>query len=111
MYTLVNAESKGVDSAAFEALLTPTIKENGCANPDLRPLIDQGVVVVLEYRGKQGDPIGTVNINRGTCGAVSDPRTGTGQVNAPTAFGRRELDREWLLLVRQRKDRAAGRLD
>jgi hypothetical protein len=97
MYTLVNAESNGVDSATFEPLLTPTIKENGCANPDLRPLIDQGVVVVLEYRGKQGDPIGTVNINRGTCGALSDPRTGTGPANTPTAFGRPEglvLDRK-----------------
>src|SRR5579862_8345383 len=75
MYTLVNAESKGVDSTTFESKLTPTIKEASCANPDLRPLIDHGVVVVLEYSGKQGNPIGTVNINRGTCGAVSDPRT------------------------------------
>jgi hypothetical protein len=69
MYTLVNAESNGVDGATFEPLLAPTIKENGCANPDLRPLIDQGVVVILEYRGKQGLPIGTVSLNRGTCGA------------------------------------------
>ena len=75
MYTLVNAESNGVDSTTFEAKLTPTIKENSCANPDLRPLIDQGVVVVLEYSGKQGNRIGTVNINRGTCGALSGPRT------------------------------------
>lgn len=75
MYTLVNAESKGVDSTTFEAKLTQTIKENSCANPDLRPLIDQGVVVVLEYRGKQGNPIGTVSINRGTCGARNGPRT------------------------------------
>ena len=75
MYTLVNAESNGVDSTTFEAKLTPTIKEGSCANPDLRPLIDQGVVVVLEYSGKQGNPIGTVTINRGTCGALSDPRT------------------------------------
>jgi hypothetical protein len=67
MYTLVNAESKGVNSATFEALLAPTIKENSCANPDLRPLIDQGVAVVLEYRGKRGEPIGAVNVNRGTC--------------------------------------------
>jgi hypothetical protein len=70
MYTLVNAESNGVDSTTFEAKLTPTIKEGSCANPDLRPLIDQGVVVVLEYSGKQGNQIGTVNINRGTCGAL-----------------------------------------
>lgn len=83
MYTLVHAESNGVDSATFEPLLTPTIKENGCTNPELRPLIDQGVVVVLEYRGKQGDPIGTVNIDRGTCGPPGDPRTGTGPVDAP----------------------------
>ena len=75
MYTLVNAESTGVDSTTFAAKLTPTIKEGGCTNPELRPLIDQGVVVVLEYSGKQGDPIGTVNINRGTCGVLTDPRT------------------------------------
>ena len=75
MYTLVNAESTGVDRTTFAAKLTPTIKEGGCTNPDLRPLIDQGVVVVLEYSGKQGNPIGTVNINRGTCGALTDPRT------------------------------------
>src|ERR1700746_1138314 len=49
MYTLVNAESTGVNSTTFEAKLTPTIKEGSCANPELRPLIDQGVVVVLEY--------------------------------------------------------------
>ena len=78
MYTLVNAESNGVDSTTFETKLTPTIRVNGCANPDLRPLIDQGVVVVLEYRGKQGNPIGTVNINRETCGALSDPHAGAG---------------------------------
>jgi hypothetical protein len=78
MYTLVNAEANGVDSATFEPLLTPTIKENSCANPDLRPLIDQGVVVVLEYRGKKGDLIGTVSINRATCGSSGDSRTGTG---------------------------------
>jgi len=75
MYTLVNAESTGVDSTTFAAKLTPTIKAGGCTNPELRPLIDQGVVVVLEYSGKQGNPIGTVNINRGTCGALTDPRT------------------------------------
>jgi len=69
MYTLLNAESNAVDST-FETKLAPTVKEASCANPDLRPLIDQGVVVVLEYRGKQGNPIGTVNINRETCGAV-----------------------------------------
>ena len=69
MYTLVNAESNGVDSSTFEAKLTPTIKDGSCANPDLRPLIDQGVVVVLEYSGKQGNSIGTVNVNRETCGA------------------------------------------
>ena len=68
-YTLVNAESNGVDSTTFESKLTPAIKEGSCANPDLRPLIDQGVFVVLEYRGKQGNPIGAVNVNRETCGA------------------------------------------
>jgi hypothetical protein len=69
-YTLVDAESNGVDSTTFETKLTPTIKKASCANPDLRPLIDQGVVVVLEYRGNQGKPIGTISINRDTCGAL-----------------------------------------
>jgi hypothetical protein len=68
-YTLVNAESNGVGSAKFETQLTPTIKKASCANSDLRPLIDRGVVVLLEYRGKQGNPIGTVIINRETCSA------------------------------------------
>ena len=68
-YTLVNAELNGVDTAAFEGRLTPTIKQGSCANPDLRPLIDQGVVVVLEYRGKNGNPIGTVSVDRETCSA------------------------------------------
>jgi hypothetical protein len=36
----------------------------------LRPLIDRGVVVVLEYRGTDGNPIGTVSINRDTCAAI-----------------------------------------
>jgi hypothetical protein len=84
MYTLVNAEANGVTSATFEASSAPTIKENSCTNPDLRPLIDEGVIVVLEYRGKRGDPIGTVSVNRGTCDALRNPRTGTAPVNAPT---------------------------
>jgi len=46
------------------------VKKASCKNPDLRPLIDQGVVVVLEYRGNGGDPIGTLSINRDTCGAL-----------------------------------------
>ena len=90
MYTLVNAEAKGLDSAAFAASLTPTVKENSCANSDLRPLIDQGVVVVLEYRGKQGEAIGTVNIDRGTCLAPGQPHTGTVPGNAPPAVAPRQ---------------------
>ena len=66
-YTLVNAEANGVDSAAFETKLAPVVKKGSCENPDLRPLIDQGVLVVLEYRGTKGNPIATVNVNRDTC--------------------------------------------
>jgi len=66
-YTLVNAEPNGVDSAAFETKIAPVVKKASCENPDLRPLIDQSVVVVLEYRGIKGNPIGTVNVNRDTC--------------------------------------------
>jgi hypothetical protein len=69
-YTLVNSESNGVNSTTFETKLTPIIKKASCENPDLRPLIDQGVVVVLEYRGNQGNPVGMVSINRDTCGAL-----------------------------------------
>ena len=70
MYTLVNAESNGVNSATFDAKLTPIIKRASCDNPELRPLIDQGVVVVLEYRGNQGNPIGTISLNRDSCDAL-----------------------------------------
>jgi len=69
-YTLVNPESEGISSATFETKLTPVVTEASCKNPELRPLIDQGVVVVLEYRGTDGNPIGTVSINRDTCGAL-----------------------------------------
>jgi len=70
MYTLVNAESNGVDSTTFEAKLAPIIKRASCDNSELRPLIDQGVVVVLEYRGNKGNPIGTISLNRDTCVAL-----------------------------------------
>jgi hypothetical protein len=70
MYTLVNAESNGITSTTFEAKVAPIVKNASCDNPELRPLIDQGVVVVLEYRGNQGDPIGTISLNRDTCGAL-----------------------------------------
>ena len=69
-YTLVNAESQGVDGTTFATKLAPTIKAGSCSNPDLRPLINQGVVVVLEYRGNDGKPIATLNINRDTCSAI-----------------------------------------
>jgi hypothetical protein len=68
-YTLLDPESEGISSATFETKLTPVVKQGSCTNPDLRPLIDQGVVVVLEYRGKDGNPIGTLSINRDTCAA------------------------------------------
>jgi hypothetical protein len=69
-YTLVNAEANGVTTATFETKLTPVVKKGSCTNPDLRPLIDKGVVVVLEYRGNDGKPLGTVSINRDTCAAI-----------------------------------------
>jgi hypothetical protein len=68
-YTLLDPESEGISSTTFETKLTPVVKQASCKNPDLRPLIDQGVVVVLEYRGKAGNPIGTLSINRDTCAA------------------------------------------
>ena len=70
MYTLVNAESNGVDATTFEAKLAPIVRSGSCDNPELRPLIDQGVVVILEYRGNQGNPIGTISINRDICSAL-----------------------------------------
>ena len=69
-YTLVNPESEGVSSTTFGTKLTPVVTDGSCKNPDLRPLIDQGVVVVLEYRGLDGKPIGTVSVDRASCGAI-----------------------------------------
>lgn len=68
-YTLVNSKSEGIDSATFQTKLTPVIRNASCSNPELREFIDQGVVVVLEYRGSDGNPIGTLSINRDTCAA------------------------------------------
>jgi hypothetical protein len=69
MYTLVNPEANGVNAGTLKARLAPTVTESSCANPDLRPVIDQGVVVALEYRDLRGVPLGTVSIDRATCGA------------------------------------------
>lgn len=69
-YTLLNTESEGINSTTFVTRLTPAVKEASCKNSDLRPLIDQGVVVVLEYRGNDGNPIGTINIDRNTCATI-----------------------------------------
>lgn len=69
-YTLLNSESDNVDSTAFETKLAPVIKQGACSNRDLRPLIDLGVLVVLEYRGNNGNPIATLNINHDTCAAL-----------------------------------------
>jgi hypothetical protein len=68
-YTLVNAESNGVNSTTFETKVAPVAKEASCSNPDLRSLIDQGVVVILEYHGNQGSPIGTIRLDRAVCAA------------------------------------------
>ena len=69
-YTLLNSETESVDNAKFEAKVAPVVKQGSCANRDLRQLIDLGVLVVLEYRGVNGNPIATVNINRATCAAL-----------------------------------------
>jgi len=69
MYTLLDPESEGINATTFETKLTPVVKKGSCENSELRPLIDHGVVVVLEYRGNDGKPIGTVNISRDTCTA------------------------------------------
>jgi hypothetical protein len=75
-YTLLNPESEGItDSTTFETKLTPVVKEGSCQNPDLRPLIDRGVVVVLEYRHTDGSPIGTVSVDRAACAAPQKPAT------------------------------------
>lgn len=69
-YTLVNSRSEGINSATFATKLTTVIQSASCSNTELRPLIDRGVVVVLEYRGIDGSPLGTISIKRDTCAAV-----------------------------------------
>jgi hypothetical protein len=69
-YTLLNPESQGIDSTTFETKLVPVVKEGSCKNPDLGPLINRGVVVVLEYRDKDGKPMGTVSVDRNTCASI-----------------------------------------
>jgi hypothetical protein len=68
-YTLVNPDAQGINSETFGTKLTPVVIDGSCKNPDLRPLIDRGAIVVLEYRGLDGKPIGTISVNRATCNA------------------------------------------
>ena len=71
-YTLVNAAANGIDATTFGTKLVPVVRKASCTNPDLRPLIDQGAVVALEYRGLDGALLGTTNIDRGACAASND---------------------------------------
>lgn len=66
-YTLMNAESNGITPASFGTKLVPRVTKASCTNPELRPLLDQGVLVVLEYRGLDGQAIGAVKIDRAAC--------------------------------------------
>lgn len=70
-YTLVNAESQGINATTFEARKAAAIKSASCENPELRPLIDQGVAVMLEYRGNNGNLLGMITVNRDTCAAAT----------------------------------------
>ena len=72
-YTLLNPEAEGINSETFQTKLVPIVRDGSCKNLDLRPLIDRGVVVVLEYRGNDGKPIGTVSVDRNTCVAGNAP--------------------------------------
>ena len=69
-YTLLNPDSQGIDSTNFQTKLAPVVKEGSCKNPELGPLINRGVVVVLEYRGTDGKPMGTVSVDQSTCATI-----------------------------------------
>ena len=69
-YTLVNSGSQGINSTSLQTKLAPVITDGSCKNPDLRPLIDQGVVVVLEYLANDGTRLGMISVDRKTCGAI-----------------------------------------
>ncbi len=66
-YTLVNTEANGISAANFDTKLAPVVRKSSCTNPELRPLIDAGAIVVLEYRALDGSAIGTVTLDRAAC--------------------------------------------
>jgi len=78
-YTLVNAAGNGVDSTTFDKRVAPVVKQGSCGNSALRSLIDQGAVVVLEYRDLKGSPLGTVTVNADTCRTLASAPQPAGQ--------------------------------
>lgn len=76
-YTLVNAAGNGVDTTTFGTRVAPKVKQGSCENSALRALIDEGAVVVLEYRDLKGGPLGTVTVNGEICRTLSSAPAGS----------------------------------
>jgi uncharacterized RDD family membrane protein YckC len=68
LYSLPNIESSQVQPGAFDTHLAPKVKEAACASNKLKPFFDNHVEVQYEYRGKDGSRIGTIVLDRETCG-------------------------------------------
>ena len=77
-YTLVNAAVNGVDTTTFGTKIAPVVMQGSCGNTALRWIIDQGAVVVLEYRDLNGGVLGAVTVNRRTCSTPGSAPAATG---------------------------------
>ena len=66
-YTLVNYKSTDISNEILESRLTPAVKHASCTNRDIRPLLDQGVIVINDYKGSDGNPIGVIGVTKEAC--------------------------------------------
>lgn len=66
-YTLVNLDAANIDVTAFARQLDRQTTSKACAAGASRGLLDRGVEFVYAYRGRNGTPLGTVEVTRADC--------------------------------------------
>lgn len=67
-YTLPNIDSSQVAPGVFNSTVVPTVEKSACSSGELKPFFDSGVSVMYDYRGKDGNRVGLVEVNRAKCG-------------------------------------------
>lgn len=67
-YTLINYTSTDIDSETFVEEMGDGLKSNVCSNPDVEPLLKNGVNMRYVYSGNEGNYIADITVEPSECG-------------------------------------------